>query len=125
MRPSISLVLAGALALVPASCGDPTYVEKVTIANPYEYDVHVEAGGGKFGLLDLGTVRRNQEETVQQVIDMGDRWVFRFRFRDDEDERIEMSRSELSSAGWRVEIPKGLTERLRAKREPPSFRRAS
>jgi hypothetical protein len=117
-----SLLALGILALPAASCGDPSFVDKVIVANPYEYNVHAEVSDGRSGWLNLGEVAPESEETNQQVVDMGPRWVFRFRFRDLEPVEVSLSRSELVSAGWRVEVPETLAQTLRARGEPPSYR---
>jgi hypothetical protein len=115
------IALAVLLALVGISCGDPTFVDRITIENPYEYDVLAEVSDGSSGWLHLGTLERESEEMIEQVADMGERWVFRFGFRDLELELVTLSRAALSSAGWRVEVPEALAERLRTRGEPPSF----
>lgn len=115
MKRPIRILLAAALAVAAVSCGDATFVEKVTIVNPYEYDVHVAVGDGDSGWLNLGRVERESEQVTEQLLDMGERWVFRFRFRDGDEARIELPRSDLSSAGWRLEVPRAFTERLRAR----------
>lgn len=115
------------LALVEfaTSCGDPSFVEKVTIANSYEYDVLAEVSGDGVSWLNLGGVDRESEETTQHVIDMGEQWIFRFRYpyEDVEPGEVSLTRSELQAAGWRVEVPAALAERLRKRGEPPSISR--
>jgi hypothetical protein len=116
------IALAVLLALGGVSCGAPSFVERITIVNPNEYDVLAEVSDGSSGWLHLGTtIERESEEMIEQVADMGERWVFRFRFRDLEQEQVTLSRAALSSAGWRVEVPESLAERLRTRGEPPSF----
>jgi hypothetical protein len=116
-----SLVALAIVALGAASCGSPSFVDTVTVANPYEYNVQAEVSNGRSGWLNLGEVSRESEETRQQVIDMGQRWVFRFSFRDLEPVEVSLSRSDLASAGWRVAVPETLAEMLRSRGEPPSL----
>lgn len=121
MSRRIAFALGGLLALTGVSCGEPRFVAKVTIVNPTEYDVHAEVGDGRSGWLNLGGVQRESEETIQQVTHFGERWVFRFGFRDLEQVEVPMTRAELAAAGWRVEVPATLADRLRTRREPASF----
>ena len=116
-----SIAVGVLLSLVGVSCGDPSFVDRITIVNPYEYDVPAEVSDGSSGWLHLGTIERESEDTIEQVADMGERWIFRFRYRDLEQEQVTLSRAALSSAGWRVEVPEALAERLRTRGEPPSF----
>lgn len=119
-RLAVALGAIGLAALT--ACNTVRYVERVTIVNPYEYTLHAEVGRGASGWLNLGGVEREGEETIEQVIDMGERWVFRFRFGDIAEEQVTFSRAELAGRGWRVEVPKALPERLRKAGEPPSFK---
>ena len=121
MSRSGRIAVVALLAFVGVSCGDPSFVDRVTIVNPHEYTVHAEVSDGSSGWLNLGGVDRESEDTTGQVIDMGERWVFRFTFRDLEQEQVTLSRAELSSAGWRVEVPEALAQRLRKRGEPPSY----
>lgn len=106
------------------ACGDPSFVEKVTIANPYEYDVIVGVSGDGKAWLNLGGLNRGDEVTRQQVIDMGERWFVRFRYPYEDDVEpvvVSLTRSELVAAKWRVEVPESLAEILRKRGEDPSF----
>jgi hypothetical protein len=117
-------IVFGLFALALGSCGDPSYVERITVVNRHQYDVVAEVGDGASGFLNLGGVGREDEKTIEGVIDFGERWVFRFRYPyDDAVDPIDVSitRAELEQAGWRIEVPASLAQRLREKGEQPSF----
>lgn len=120
-RPIFALV--SLLGLMTA-CNDPSFVEKVTIANPFEYDVIVGVGDDDTGWLNLGGLNRGSEETRLEVIDMGERWFFQFRYPYEDDVEpvvVSLTRSELVAANWRVEVPESLAKTLRKRGEPASF----
>ena len=55
---------------------------------------------------------------------MGERWFFRFRYPYDADVEpavVLLTRSELATAEWRVEVPKSFAETLRTRDEPASY----
>lgn len=121
MSRRIVFALGGLLALTGVSCGQPSIVEKVTIVNRIEYDVHAEVGDGRSGWLTLGDFQRESEGMIRQVIDFGERWVFRFGYRNLEQVEVSMTRADLAAAGWRAEVPASLAERLRTRGEPASY----
>ena len=106
------------------SCSDPSFVEKVEIANPYEYDVIAAVSGDGKAWLSLGVLNRGDEVTRLQVIDLGERWFFRFRYPYDDDVEpavLSLTRSDLAGVAWRVEVPRSLAETLRKRGEPASY----
>ena len=107
--------------VVPGACSDPSYVERVTVANPTDYPADVAVAGEEgAGWLSLGIVEANDEKTFARVIDQGDSWVFRFEYFDDHPEEIEFAASELESMDWQVEVPDGFAGALEQEGiEPP------
>lgn len=118
---TLGLVLLTLLTSCEAIRG-PKYVAKITVVNPYEYSFHVEVGDGRSGWLNLGGVTRNGENSMEEVIDMGSTWHFRFRFSDQEEEEITIARDELQARRWRIDVPEAISKRLRARGEPPSYK---
>jgi hypothetical protein len=110
------------LALLVASCsGPPPTVERITIANPTAYDVHVDVTGqDRDGWLPIAIVEARSEDVVQDVIDQGEVWIFRFEHFGDPIEEVHLTRGELERNGWRVEIPAEVGERLQQLGRPTS-----
>lgn len=110
------------LALVAASCsGPPPTVDRITIANPTDYDLDVEVtGSGQEGRLPIAIVDARSEDTVQEVIDQGENWIFRFRHTGDVVGELRFTRAELERNGWRVVVPEEVGERLQQLGRPTS-----
>jgi hypothetical protein len=99
-------------ALSGASCSDDRFVEGLVIDNPTAFTASVDiADGTASGWLSLTTVEAGSETTVEEVLDQGSRWVFRFSYSGYAEE-IVVSRSDLARSGWRVEVPEGFAAAL-------------
>ena len=109
------------ILLVLAACAGPApTVDRVTIRNPTDYDIHVDVTGSeRDGWLPLAIVEHGSETVVHDVIDQGARWTFRFVHEGDEAGEISFPRSELKRDGWRVEIPAETGEQLKDLGTPP------
>jgi hypothetical protein len=110
------------LAVLLAACsGPPPTVDRITIANPTEYELDTEVTGrDRQGWLPLTVVEAGSEVVVQEVIDQGEEWVFRFLHWDDSVGELSVTREELERSGWRVEVPEQIGERLQELERPPS-----
>jgi len=114
----VLLAVAALVTVVCASLLDrpPAVVHHLAIANPtlfqVEVDVRTEAEGALW--LPLGGIRRESTRTVEEVLDQGPRWVFRFSYGGYETGELAISRAELRRAGWRLTIPSEVGERLAA-----------
>ncbi len=98
-------------------------MERVTIVNPTPYQLNVElAAVGSGGSLDLGTAGRDNTMVVEKVFDPGNRWVLRLSYAGESAGEVAVSRSDLADAGWRMEIPPAVGDRLRAEGFAPSAR---
>ena len=104
----ISIVLrfcAVAVVVATTSCSETSYVDAVTISNPTHYPANVSVrGGADDGWLLLGTVVAGDDKTVTSVVDQGSTWIFRFDH-SGRAEEVEVSRGDLESGGWTVEVP--------------------
>jgi hypothetical protein len=101
------------LALVCAGCSSEAFVDEVVIDNPTDFAANVGVTGGeRDGWLDLGTAESHSERTVEQVIDQGSTWIFRFSYSGYEEE-VELSRDGLERSGWRVQVPESFATALR------------
>jgi hypothetical protein len=113
-----SLVL---LALVVTACsGRPPTVDRITIANPTDYELDVEVTQDREGWLPLAVVEARSERFVQEVIDQGEVWIFRFLHWGDPVGELAVTRGALARNGWRVEVPGEVQERLQQLGRPPS-----
>lgn len=110
------------LGLLLAACaGRPPTVDRITIANPTEYDLDVHVTGrDREGWLPLAIVEARSEFVVQEVIDQGDVWTFRFLHWGDALGELSLTRAELERSGWRVEVPDQVEQRLQQLGRPPS-----
>ena len=116
----LKLFVSAAVAVVAGiGCSELSFVEGVTIANPTDYTANVSVkGGADDGWLLLTTIHGGAERTVERVIDQGPRWIFRFSYSGHAEE-VEVSRADLESAGWRVEVPASFESALRARGVTP------
>ncbi|MDQ4134350.1 MAG: hypothetical protein M3179_14380 [Actinomycetota bacterium] len=110
----VGAALAGALLLTLSSpLESPERVDHITVVNPQawnaEIDVTTEA---RDGWLGIGAVDRQDEQTFGEVIDQGDRWVFRFSYGGEQSELV-VDRGQLESEQWRVTVPSQFAERMR------------
>jgi hypothetical protein len=118
------LRLAAIVLLIGMSgCEDVAYVERVVIMNPTPYDLEVEVKGtGDRRPLSLGITPHNAETVKEQVIDMGDTWIFLFSYLEEEEVGEEsVKRDDLVRNRWRFVIPEEIGERLEERGVRPSY----
>lgn len=110
-----------AFVLLLGACSETAFVDRITLVNPTDYPAHVEVSdGSKEHWLALTTIRSGRTTRVEEVIDQGATWVFRFAYAGKQVEEIEMSRRDLAQAEWRVEVPPTFDDALREQGlEPP------
>lgn len=112
LRLGPAAVLFVALA-VPGCSRSPGFVARITVENPTRYDIDVEVAGVAQGRwLPLGLVLNGGSTTVEEVIDQGERWIFRFHFAGVEGGRHSLERNQLVRDRWRVVIPPQIEERF-------------
>ena len=116
-----STVLLLTAVLFAGACSYVSFVEEITVVNQTAYPADVGVSDeSRQEWLNLTTAQGNQEATVREVIDQGAVWIFRFDYAGKHEEEIEMPRSELVRAGWRVEVPESFSDELeRLGVEPP------
>nr|MDQ6928612.1 hypothetical protein [Actinomycetota bacterium] len=99
----------------------PVFVRRLTIANPTAYEVNVEISGSQgSGWLDLGTVPREREVALENVVDQGGKWTFRFSSGGVFAAEMALSRADLEQGQWRVNIPDGIAVPLQEAGLPTS-----
>jgi hypothetical protein len=116
---SISPLLAGLLLLPALACSETKFVEAVEVSNDTAYPTKVSVRGGEGGWLHLLTVQAGETQDVNEVIDQGDIWIFRFRYAGRAEVVKTFSRDDLDEAAWRIEVPPELEESLRERDVAP------
>jgi hypothetical protein len=119
---SLAIALLVGLRLAPALEVGP-FIPRLTVDNPTPFAVNLQvAGPPGQGSSDVGTVGRETQDVVEQVLDAGDRWVFRFSYGGVDAGEVELSRAVLRAAGWRLSVPPEVAGRLAAAGLTPSAR---
>ncbi len=70
--------------------------------------------------MSLATADREATTDAVDVIDQGPRWVFRFTAEGRDGGELRIARAALKQAGWTVDVPEGVIERLRQQGAPLS-----
>jgi hypothetical protein len=109
------------LTLLVDLSGRPKTVPHITFENPtaYALDIEVSPGTGT-GWTSAGSVAQHATADVQEVVDQGDEWLFRFDSQGETGGQLRLSRTELEAAGWRVTIPPEVGQRLADAGAPPT-----
>lgn len=123
-------VLTGVLALAMAAVVIaspatrlPSTVDRLSVRNPTVYAVEIDVRGAQEpGWLSLGSVWRDSTQTVEDVLDQGDQWIFRFRYGGEEAGELVLSRAQLRDEGWRVTVPSEVGDGLAREGFPASAR---
>jgi hypothetical protein len=110
----------GAFVLVLGGCSDVSFVDSITIVNDTEYSAESEVtGADRDGWLGLTLVPQRTTTTVEEVVDQGETWIFRFDYVGKYEEEIEVSRRELEQNDWTIEVPPSFAQHLRDLGVPP------
>ena len=107
------------LLLLSAACNDVSFVDRVVLVNDTDYHANVAARGSSGGWLSLATVSAGETREVEEVIDQGEVWTFRFWSGSHDPVELEVSKKELVAANWEVRVPTELEENLRDEGVPP------
>ena len=117
------LVVAAAVVLtsVVGMSAGPSTVPRLTFENPtvYALDIDVSPGTGT-GWVSAGSVRQQSTADVNEVVDQGDVWLFRFQSQGRSGGELRMSRTELEASAWRIAIPGDVGTRLAEAGAPPT-----
>ena len=103
------------MALYPAP---RSFVERISIENPTEYDLAVQVSGRGDGWIGISTATRGATTVAEQVLDVGEVWTFRFRSQGEDGGELRRSRDELEQDGWRLRVPARIGEELREQGAP-------
>lgn len=114
MNRFVAAVGACALLLGGAACSGVSFVDEVAVVNDTEYSANIDVSGkAGDGWLLLTTVEPQSTTTVEEVIDQGEMWIFRFDYVGKYDQEVEMSRRQLEQDDWTIEVPRSFEQRLR------------
>jgi hypothetical protein len=110
----------GVLVFLASGCTGPDFVDQVTIVNDTAYSAKVDVTDRtRDGWLGLTAVEPHSTLTVEEVIDQGQVWIFRFDYVGQHHEEVEVSRAELERNDWTTEVPQSFEQRLREQGLPP------
>jgi hypothetical protein len=93
----------------------PSFVKTLTIQNPTDYRIEVEvSGGGIDTWTPLTSVAKQSSAAIDQVVDQGKTWHFRFSSTGHVGGELAMTRAQLAAANWHVIVPADVSARLAA-----------
>jgi hypothetical protein len=115
--------LAGGVStilVVLGACSSVSFVDELSIINDTEYSANVEVTDeGRDGWLALNNVESQSTTVVEDVIDQGEVWVFRFDYQGRYQVDVEVSSRELAQSDWSIEVPQSFEQGLRDMGVPP------
>jgi hypothetical protein len=110
----VPAAIGACILLVCGACSDVSFIDEVTIVNDTEYPAHVDVADGTGNAwMGLTSVDPESTMTVEEVIDQGEMWVFRFDYVGKYQEEVEVSRRELEQNDWTIDVPSSFEQRLR------------
>ena len=110
-----------ALLVVLPATRSPAFIDRVTVVNPQPWSVEVDVTGEeRDGVVGIASVGREQSQTVEEVLDQGRSWVFRFSYGGADGGELVIARAQLERAGWKVTVPEEFAARMRAAGMGPS-----
>ena len=119
----IAVALAGALgvASLVGLSGSPATIPRLTFENPTDYalDVDVSPGPGG-GWTAAGSVAQKSTAVVEEVVDQGDVWLFRFDSQGRSGGELRLTRAQLEDSGWLIAVPPEVGKRLAESGAPRS-----
>jgi hypothetical protein len=106
------LALVAILLVVALTLGVPGR-ETLHFDNRTDVAVRITASDdGRNGWLPVGTIDAQARARIDEVIDQGDVWRFRYEVGPDRIAEIRKTRAELESANWTVVIPADAADAL-------------
>ncbi len=115
----LSVVAVLGLVVVSRVVPNPTTVHRVTISNGTDYDLDVDATGASHdGWTPVGIAFAHGDTEMDDVIDHGDVWYFRFQGQGRDGGEIQVTRAQLEADDWKLTVPSSVGNRLRADGAP-------
>jgi hypothetical protein len=116
----LALVVVAGVALAE-TMQEPTKAPALTIDNPNDYAVTVEASGqGPDGWVTIAIVEPRRSTIAREVIDQGSGWSLRFTSQGREFPPFEIPRRDLAATGWSYAIPTEVGAQLTEAGVPPT-----
>ncbi len=111
----VALGLATLLLMTVFVFDDPSFVPRVELDNPSEYDINVAVAPSTDGAtMPLGVALQHCVTPYHAVIDQGATWVVRFSAQGHDAGFVTVARADLVRDGWRLRVPDDVAARLRA-----------
>jgi hypothetical protein len=90
----------------------PHFVPTLTVANPTEYSIEVTLSNQGDNTMPLATVSPGTTAQLRDVVDQGSVWKFSLRAQGRDAGDVFLTRDELRSQRWQMEIPSWVAGRL-------------
>jgi hypothetical protein len=104
--------LVAAFVLLMQLVAGPATVDRIAIRNRSDLELEVSIHpGGDPSSLPLAAIEARSTTTVDDVLDQGDKWVFRGEHAGQRVGDLRLSRRDLENRGWQVTIPADWSER--------------
>jgi hypothetical protein len=101
------------IATIPRLFANPATVDRVNFVNHTEYAMDVEVtGAGHDGWTAAGIAERQRTTSLQDVVDQGKTWIFRFTSQGVSGGELRLTKEDLAHADWKVDIPDSVGTRL-------------
>jgi hypothetical protein len=109
----LAVVVAAAFLGAARLTRGPDFVDHVRVTNPSGSLVDVEVTGAhRDGWLPITIARAHATTRTEDVVDQGDRWIFRFSRAGRNAGDVVKSRADLERAHWTVVVPSAVIDRL-------------
>ena len=106
-------IIIVAVVLLSLLNTSPKFVSRVTIVNRSPYDLQVSVTNShRDGWMELSTARAQASTDVNQVVDQGSTWTFRFSGQGVDAGDLTLNRAALAQSNWRVTVPDAVSQRL-------------
>jgi hypothetical protein len=107
---AVAIAIVGVVVLLSALVAAPATINRVTVDNrtDVELDVSVRPSPAAGGLY-VTAIDPQSSTAVLDVLDQGDRWIVRAEHAGRRVGTLELRRSDLERAGWRIVLPKSWT----------------
>ena len=118
---AIVIAIAAVLVVGIVLLAGPARVDRLTVANPTDYDLSIRLAPSTDGAwLPFAVMGASSTRQFRDVVDQGDTWVFHFRAQGRDAGDLTISRADLKASGWQVTIPDSVVTRLRQLGVPTS-----
>ena len=115
------VVIAIAAVALAQAMPAPAKSHDITIDNPSDYAVTVEASGpGPDGWVGIAVVPAQGSAVASEVIDQGSTWSLRFTSQARRFEDFEVTRQQLADNDWHYALPADISDQLTEAGVPPS-----